>query len=66
LRKDQKPLAGALPELAVLKPVVETVERVNEQWWHLHERDAVPTKVLERIDEHVKVMTPIMNSCTLR
>jgi len=52
-----------LPEPAVLKAVVETVALVNEQWWHLPERDTIPGKVLERIDEHVKAMTPILNSC---
>ena len=52
-----------LSEPAVLKAVVETVELVNERWWHLPERDVVPAKVLERIDEHVKAMTPILNSC---
>lgn len=52
-----------LPEPAVLKAVVETVELVNEHWWHLPERDVVAKKVLERIDEHVKAMTPILNSC---
>jgi hypothetical protein len=35
----------------------------NEHWWYLPERDVVPAKVLERIDEHVKAMTPILNSC---
>lgn len=52
-----------LPIPAVLKAVVETVTRVNEHWWHLPERDVVPAKVLERIDEHVKLMTPILNTC---
>jgi serine/threonine-protein kinase HipA len=52
-----------LPEPAVLQAVVETVARVNEHWWHLPERAVVPAKVLERIDAHVKVMTPILNSC---
>lgn len=52
-----------LPEPAVLKAVVETVGLVNEHWWHLPERDVVAAKVLERIDEHVKAMTPILNSC---
>jgi serine/threonine-protein kinase HipA len=52
-----------LPEPAVLKVVVETVALVNEHWWHLPERDVVPAKVLDRIDEHVKAMTPILNSC---
>lgn len=52
-----------LSEPAVLKAVFETVELVNEHWWHLPERDVVPAKVLERIDAHVKAMTPILNSC---
>ncbi|ESW70534.1 hypothetical protein X773_28065 [Mesorhizobium sp. LSJC285A00] len=52
-----------LPELAILKAVVETVKLVNEYWWHLPERDVVAAKVLERMDEHVKAMRPILNSC---
>ncbi|MCW1411954.1 type II toxin-antitoxin system HipA family toxin [Rhizobium sp. 1AS11] len=52
-----------LPEPAVLKAVVDTVERVNKHWWSLPERAVVPEKVLERIDEHVKVMTPVLSSC---
>ena len=52
-----------LPEPAVLKVVVEIVELVNEHWWHLPERDVVPAKVLERIDKHVKTMTPILSTC---
>ncbi|PRD43567.1 toxin HipA [Phyllobacterium phragmitis] len=51
-----------LPEPAVLKAVIDTVERVNEAWWDLPERVAVPEKVLERIDAHVKMMTPILGS----
>lgn len=53
-----------LPEPAVLKIVVEAVELVNEHWWQLPERDVVPAKVLDRIDEHVKAMTPILSSCS--
>jgi len=52
-----------LPESAVLQAVVETVGRVNDQWWGLPERAVVPAAVLERIDAHVKAMTPILNSC---
>jgi serine/threonine-protein kinase HipA len=52
-----------LPEPAVLKAVAETVQRVNDRWWRLPERTVIPTSVLELIDEHVKVMTPILNSC---
>ena len=52
-----------LPEPAVLKAVVEVVERVNEHWWHLPERAVIPRLVLERIDAHVKAVTPILNSC---
>ncbi|MGK6314168.1 type II toxin-antitoxin system HipA family toxin [Neorhizobium sp. DT-125] len=53
-----------LPEAAVLKAVTETVERVNQFWWSLPERAVVPEKVLERIDTHVKLMTPILGTCT--
>lgn len=52
-----------LPEPAVLKAVIDIVERVNEYWWSLPERAVVPGKVLERIDEHLKVMTPILSTC---
>lgn len=52
-----------LPEAAVLKAVVDTVERVNEVWWSLPERRIVPAKVLERIDAHVRLMTPILGTC---
>ena len=46
-----------------MKAVVETVARVNRHWWTLPEREVVPAPVLERIDAHVKAMTPILNSC---
>ena len=52
-----------LPEAAVLKAVVDTVERVNEVWWSLPERSVAPAKVLERIDTHVRLMTPILSTC---
>lgn len=52
-----------LPEPAVLKTVIETVERVNEHWWGLPERTVIPEKVLERIDDHVRMMTPILMTC---
>lgn len=52
-----------LPEAAVLRSVVDTVERVNDRWWSLPEREVVPAKVLERIDAHVRLMTPILRTC---
>lgn len=52
-----------LPEPAVLKAVVETVALVNERWWQMPERGIMPVTVLERMDAHVKAMTPILNSC---
>lgn len=52
-----------LPEAAVLKAVVDTVERVNDVWWSLPERSVAPAKVLERIDTHVRLMTPILGTC---
>ena len=51
-----------LPEAAVLKAVTETVERVNQTWWSLPKREVVPIKVLERIDAHVRMMTPILST----
>lgn len=52
-----------LPEAAVLRAVADTVERVNELWWSLPERLVVPQKVLERVDTHVRLMTPILSTC---
>lgn len=52
-----------LPEPAVLKAVVGVVERVNAHWWGLPERAVVPENVLQRIDEHVTTMTPILSTC---
>lgn len=52
-----------LPEAAVLKAVTETVERVNQSWWSLPERAVVPDRVLERIDAHIKLMSPILGTC---
>jgi serine/threonine-protein kinase HipA len=52
-----------LPEAALLRAVADTVERVNEIWWSLPERKAVPQKVLERVDTHVRLMTPILSTC---
>ncbi|MER9138951.1 HipA domain-containing protein [Mesorhizobium sp. M0830] len=52
-----------LPEPAVLRAVIKVVERVNDHWWSLPERAVIPEKVLERIDEHVKTMTPILGTC---
>ncbi|AYM14262.1 putative kinase Y4dM [Agrobacterium fabacearum S56] len=52
-----------LPEAAVLKAVTGTVERVNQSWWSLPERAVVPDRVLERIDAHIKLMSPILGTC---
>lgn len=52
-----------LPEAAVLNAVVDTVERVDKLWWSLPEREVVPAKVLERIDAHIRMMTPILGTC---
>jgi serine/threonine-protein kinase HipA len=52
-----------LPEAAVLQVVVDTVQRVNDLWWLLPERTVVSEKVLERIDTHVRLMTPILGTC---
>lgn len=52
-----------LSEPAVLNAVVETVALVNQHWWRLPEREVVPATVLGRIDEHINVMTPILNTC---
>ncbi|KWV40227.1 hypothetical protein AS026_26540 [Rhizobium altiplani] len=40
----------------------ETVERVNQTWWSLPEREVVPLNVLERIDAHVKMLTPVLGA----
>lgn len=55
-----------LPEPAVLKAVVDIVDRVNQRWWSLPERTVLPKNVLERIDEHVRIMTPILDTCADR
>ncbi|WEZ85710.1 HipA domain-containing protein (plasmid) [Rhizobium sp. 32-5/1] len=55
-----------LPEAAVLKAVVDTVGQVNGFWWSLPERKVVSAKVLERIDTHVRLMTPILGTCAER
>ncbi|CAH0343277.1 hypothetical protein RHI9324_05010 [Rhizobium sp. CECT 9324] len=47
-----------LPEAAALKAVVDTVKQVNGFWWSMPERKVVPAEVLERIDTHVRLMTP--------
>ncbi len=52
-----------LPEAAVLKAVTETVERVNQSWWSLPERAFLPDRVLERVDAHIKLMSPILGTC---
>jgi serine/threonine-protein kinase HipA len=52
-----------LPIPAVVNAVVETTRLVNQHWWTLPERSFVPKAVLELIDEHVKVMTPILIAC---
>jgi hypothetical protein len=45
------------------KAVIDVVERVNAHWWGLPERAVVPENVLQRIDEHVRRMTPILSTC---
>ncbi|MEK1896101.1 MAG: HipA domain-containing protein [Rhizobium sp.] len=52
-----------LPEAAALNAVTETVECVNQLWWSLPERAVIPENVLDRIDTHVKLMTPILGTC---
>jgi serine/threonine-protein kinase HipA len=52
-----------LPEAAVLRAVIDTVGLVNELWWSLPERETVPAKVLERIDTHIRLMSPILGMC---
>jgi serine/threonine-protein kinase HipA len=47
----------------VLKAVTETVERVNQSWWSLPERAVLPDRVLERVDAHVNLMSPILGTC---
>ena len=50
-----------LPENAVLLAVQEVVSSVNEHWWNLPERDVVPAPVLERIDNHVRTMSDVLD-----
>lgn len=51
-----------LPEPAVLKRVLEVLERVNAHWWNLPKRAVIPQKVLERIDDHMRVMIPVFGT----
>jgi serine/threonine-protein kinase HipA len=50
-----------LPEGAVLNAVSETAASVHDHWRTLPERDVVPKAVLDLIDKHVAVMTPILD-----
>ncbi|TWB88969.1 serine/threonine-protein kinase HipA [Bradyrhizobium macuxiense] len=50
-----------LPEKAVLLAVEEVVASVNAHWWKLPERGVVPTSVLQRIDDHVRMMSNVLN-----
>lgn len=52
-----------LPEPAVLRSVLEVVDRVNDAWWTLPEREIVPLKVLERVDEHIRSLIPVLKTC---
>lgn len=47
----------------MLKAVGDTVEKVNGFWLSLPERKVVPAKVIERIDTHVRLMTPVLGTC---
>lgn len=51
-----------LSEAAVLAAVIETVTLANEEWWRLPERKLVPAQVLERIDDHVNIMTRVLST----
>jgi serine/threonine-protein kinase HipA len=50
-----------LPEKAVLSAVEEVVSSANEHWWNLPERDVVPAPVLERIDNHIRTMSGVLD-----
>jgi serine/threonine-protein kinase HipA len=50
-----------LPEGAVVMAVAETAAAAHDKWSVLPERDVVPAKVLERIDEHINEMVAILN-----
>lgn len=52
-----------LPAPAVLNAVTDVVSQVNGCWWELPERASLPENVLQRIDAHVKLMTPILSTC---
>ncbi|WP_176086545.1 HipA domain-containing protein [Martelella sp. HB161492] len=55
-----------LPEPAVLRTVAEMAEQINDCWWTLPERAAIPERVRRRIDAHVEAMTPILQGCARR
>lgn len=50
-----------LPEPAVVSAVEEVVSSVNDRWWHLPERNAVPPSVLERIDAQIREMSTVLD-----
>lgn len=50
-----------LPENAVLSAVKEVVTSVNELWWKLPERDVVQASVLEKIDDHIRIMSKVLD-----
>lgn len=52
-----------LPERAVLDAVVDVTNSVNRHWWTLPERAFIPDKVLQRMDRHISLMTPILGTC---
>lgn len=39
----------------------ETVAAVHDKWWTLSERHVVPKSVLEHIDNHISLMSPILD-----
>ncbi|UWU82852.1 type II toxin-antitoxin system HipA family toxin [Bradyrhizobium yuanmingense] len=50
-----------LPDPAVISAVKQVVSSVNDLWWHLPERDVVPTAVLEKIDPKIREMSLVLD-----
>lgn len=46
-----------------IESVISVVGNVNTFWWGLPERAVIMDKVLERLDEHVQVMTSVLDTC---
>lgn len=51
-----------LPDAAVLKARAEIAALVDRLWWKLPERNVLPSTILKKIDEHIKMIVPILKA----